>query len=454
MSAASAARDDGPVFTRGSTMRHVAVMTATGSIGLVAVFAVDFLSLFWVARLGSQDLKAAVGYASQLQFVALSVSIGLTIAISATVSRALGTGDRQRARRLAASGLAIAGVVATALSIVMLRLRDPALDLLLHARGEPAAIASRFLTIAVPANIAFSLAMALSGVLRAVGDARRAMYVTLAGAVATVFTDPLLIFGFGLGVYGAAWAIVLSRLVMLGVGLYGAIRVHDLLGRPRVGAIRRDLAPIMRVGMPAVLANLAMPVAALYVTRVWSDFGVAAVAGGAVVDRVIPLAFGVVFALTGSVGPILGQNYGARLMDRVKRTMSDALTLSVGYALVAWAVLAFAGPAIAAMFDVDGEGATFVVFFCRYGVAAWLFITCLFVANTVFNNLGYPLLAMLFNWGRATIGTIPFVVIGARWGGVEGAIVGIGVGAAVFGLAATALAFAVVARLANAIGSK
>ena len=101
MTAASAARDDAPVFTRGSTMRHVAVMTATGSIGLVAVFAVDFLSLFWVARLGSQDLKAAVGYASQLQFVALSVSIGLTIAISATVSRALGDARRAMSVTLA-----------------------------------------------------------------------------------------------------------------------------------------------------------------------------------------------------------------------------------------------------------------------------------------------------------------------------------------------------------------
>jgi len=210
----------------------------------------------------------------------------------------------------------------------------------------------------------------------------------------------------------------------------------------------------MAIGAPAILANLAMPVAGLYVTRVWSDFGVAAVAGGAVVDRVMPLAFGVVFALTGSVGPILGQNYGARLMDRVRRTMFDALTLSVGYALVAWAVLACAGPSIAAIFDVDGEGATFVVFFCRYGVAVWLFSTCLFVANTVFNNLGYPPLAMLFNWGRATIGTIPFVMVGARWGGVEGAIVGIGVGSAAFGLAATALAFAIVARLANAIRTK
>jgi hypothetical protein len=72
MNAASAGRDDAPVFTRGSIMRHVAVTTATGSIGLAAVFAVDFLSLFWVARLGSQALIAAVGDASKLQFLTLS----------------------------------------------------------------------------------------------------------------------------------------------------------------------------------------------------------------------------------------------------------------------------------------------------------------------------------------------------------------------------------------------
>ena len=84
-------------------MRHVAVMTATGSIGLVAVFAVDFLSLFWVSRLGVAILKAAVGYASQLPFLAMSVSIGFTIAISANVSRALGAGDR--AARAPARGL-------------------------------------------------------------------------------------------------------------------------------------------------------------------------------------------------------------------------------------------------------------------------------------------------------------------------------------------------------------
>ena len=180
---ATAVRADRPVFTHGSTMRHVAVMTAAGSIGLVAVFAIDFLSLFWVSRLGSQALKAAIGYATQLQFIALSVGIGLTIAISATVSRALGAGDRDRARRLAASNLVIAGFVAAALAAAMFVLRDRALDTLLHAKGEPARVASNFLAIVIPSNIALTLGMALSGALRAVGDARRSMVVLLAGGL-------------------------------------------------------------------------------------------------------------------------------------------------------------------------------------------------------------------------------------------------------------------------------
>ena len=99
MTSAPAARLHAPVFTTGSLMRHVAVMTATGSIGLVAIFAVDVISLFWVSRLGVQSYKAAIGYASQLSFVLMSINIGLTIALSATVSRALGSSSASHASR-------------------------------------------------------------------------------------------------------------------------------------------------------------------------------------------------------------------------------------------------------------------------------------------------------------------------------------------------------------------
>src|SRR5579862_9467745 len=218
------------VFTEGSTLRHVTVMTATGTIGLMAIFVVDLLSLFYVSRLGDQALKAAVGYATQALFLSVSINIGLTIAISATTARALGAGDRPKAQRLAASGLVIATAISTAVAVGLFAFRGPILDQVMHAQGPARDVADKFLAITLPANVPFAIGMCLSGLLRAVGDARRAMYVTLAGGVVTAITDPLLIFGFGLGVYGAAWATVISRLVLLGVGLYGAVHIHGLVG--------------------------------------------------------------------------------------------------------------------------------------------------------------------------------------------------------------------------------
>ena len=148
----------------------------------------------------------------------------------------------------------------------------------------------------------------MAGVLRAVGDARRAMYVTLSGAIVTAILDPVLIFGLGLGVYGAAWATVASRLCWLIVGLHGSVNVHDMVARPSLRAARGDFGPIMAIGFPAIMANFATPVGSAYSVRVFSDIGEAAIAAGAVIDRVTPVAFGVIFALTGSIGPIIGQN--------------------------------------------------------------------------------------------------------------------------------------------------
>ena len=77
-----------------------------------------------------------------------------------------------------------------------------------------------------------ALGMCTTGILRGVGDARRAMYVTLGGGIAAAILDPIFIFGLGLGLDGAAISTVLSRCVLLAVGLYGAHDVHRLIKLP------------------------------------------------------------------------------------------------------------------------------------------------------------------------------------------------------------------------------
>ena len=195
------------VFTRGSVLRHVLVMTGTGTVGILAVFVVDLLSLLYVSRLQQTDLTAAVGYATQVLFYPVSINIGLTIALTALMARALGAGDRERARRLAASGLTHAALLSLIVTIGVLAFTRPILAGL-GAQGAVAATAAAFLRITLPANVPFALGMGLSGVLRAVGDARRAMYVTLAGGIVTGILDPILIFGLHMGVYGAAMSTI------------------------------------------------------------------------------------------------------------------------------------------------------------------------------------------------------------------------------------------------------
>ena len=117
--------------------------------------------------------------------------------------------------------------------------------------------------------------------------------------------------------------------------------------------------------------------------------------------------------------------------------------------LVVWFLLWLAGPAIAALFGAQGATRELVLFFCAFGSAAWLALAGLFVANTAFNNLGFPILATIFNWGRATLGTIPFVTLGAHRWGPEGGYAGVIAGAALFGAAAAVTCFYVTAQLAR-----
>ena len=435
-------------FTRGSVLRHVIVMTATGAVGTLSIFVVDLLSLIYVSRLGSTELKAAAGFATQVLVYPVAVNIGLAIAVTAAVSRALGADHRARARRITASGLLIAALISAAVTLAAFIGADPLLRLF-GARGDTLAIAERFLLIALPGNVPLALGMALSGVLRAVGDARRAMLVTLSGGLVVAALDPVLIFGLHLGIEGAAISTLVSRFVLLGVGWHGVGRVHGLLQWPKLRSLGLDGRILSGVALPAVAANLATPLGNGYALKVYAAYGDGAVAASAIIDRTVYVGFAVVFALTGAIGPILGQNLGAKLYDRVSDTLTRCFAVTILYTLAVWLALAFAWPAIALLFRASPETEAYLRFFCLYGVSAWLFIGMLFVANAAFNNLGFPLLSMLFNWGRATLGTVPCVTLGVHLGGVEGGMLGMAAGAALFGTGAVATAYRVVGRLAR-----
>ncbi|AMF98833.1 MATE family efflux transporter [Vibrio harveyi] len=422
-------------FVQGSTMRHILVMSGAGSVGLMALFVVDLLDMLFISMLGQVELAAAVGFAGTLIFFSTSASIGTSIAMGALVSKAIGAKDFERAKLTSGSIMLVAFMISLVITIGMF-IHIPELLAAIGAEGVAAERAEAYLNILLPSAPILALGMSAGAGLRAAGDAKRSMWATLAGGIVNAILDPLFIFVFKWNVEGAAAASVIARFTVLAFSLYPLVKVHHLVSFPTFDIFKNNLKPILAIAIPAIITNTATPIGNAIVTTHIAQFGEDFVAGFAVIGRLTPVCFAVIFALSGAVGPIIGQNFGAERMDRVKRTLTDSLLVTTIYTLGVCALLYVLQDYIVAMFSLTGDAAIIVVAFCTYVAITFVFNGTLFVANTSFNNLGKPLYSTALNLGKATIGTLPFVYFGAQWYGALGVLYGQAVGTIVFGLLA------------------
>ncbi|KAJ56389.1 multidrug transporter MatE [Actibacterium mucosum KCTC 23349] len=433
-------------FLEGSLLRHVTVMSLTASIGLMAIFAVDFIDMIFISMLGKAELAAAVGYSGAILFFTSSFGIGMAIAAGALVAKALGAGDVDQAKRRAATALLYGvglGAVFAAIMWIFLR---PIAELV-GASGETLDLSVHYMRIIVPSLPLLIAGMIGGAILRAHGAARASMMATLWGGVVNAVLDPILIFGLNLELTGAALASVGARVAICYFSLRPIFRDFGGLARPSAAEFRVDFPALAAIAAPAILTQLATPIGQAYVTRAMAEFGEAAVAGMAVIARMTPLAFGVVFALSGAVGPIVGQNFGAGRFDRVRRSYVDSL-IFVGVFVVAMAALLFAlRPLIAALFALEGVALELVFLFCGPLALLFFFNGMLFVSNAAFNNLGHPFYSTWMNWGLNTVFIVPMVWYGAQIWGATGVIVGQALAAVLVSLISLVLAWRVIRHM-------
>ncbi len=426
-------------FLEGGLFKHIAVMSFTASVGLMALFLVDFVDMLFISMLGQAELAAAVGYAGAILFFTTSFGIGMAIAAVALVARALGAGDEKLADRRGATCLAW-GVLFGGVFSALVWLNLPFLAALVGASGETLALTVGYLRIIVPSLPILLLAMVGGAILRAHGEARLAMMATVIGGAVNAVLDPILIFGLGLDLTGAAIASVCARVAMAAAALWPVARILGGFAIPSMKGLAEDLRPILSVALPAVLTQFATPIGQAYVTRAMAEFGEEAVAGMAVIARISPVAFGVIFALSGALGPIIGQNFGAGRHDRVAGAFRDGVIFAALWVAGVTALLFILKGPIAALFDLGGVARELLFLFCGPLALAFFFNGLIFVANASFNNLGKPFYSTLVNWGRHTLGTVPFVIAGAAAYGAPGVLIGQAAGGVLFAAAAAWMA--------------
>lgn len=446
-------------FTEGSTLRHITVMTLTSALGLFAIMFVDFIDLLYIKSLGTAETAAAIGFAGNVLFYLTSINIGISIAAGVLIGRALGAGKRSDAREISADFFALTFFAMTLLGAALWWFTPDILNML-GAEGEALQLATGYLRIMWWSAPVFVLGFVGMASLRAVGDAKGAMNCTLAAAVVNAVLDPLLIFeqplsalgfdwafGLGLGVDGAAWASLVARLVMVSVAVQAMVAKHDLVARINLRRCVSKIGTIAAIAVPAMLTNFATPVGDSFITRAIATFGDEAVSAYAVIGRIISIAFSVTFALSGSVGPILAQNLGANLYDRVQRTLWQSIAFAAVYIVLVAILMWQLEPWLLQLFSAVGAEAALISYFLHAISFSFVFVAIMFVCNACFNNTGKPTWATALNFARA-LGAAPLAFWAAKSYGPEGVLTAQAAWTAFVSMVSLFLAHRVLSRLA------
>lgn len=417
-------------FTRGSIIRHVVTASLASALGLLVLFSVDLVDIFFISLLGEAELAAAVGFAGTILFLCTSIGIAVVITVATTLSKLVGAGAREEAKRFYMHSLAYSLAISVPVTLLLFFFAGQILALL-GAEGQTLRYATDYIRIILPVFPLTLFAFTNMAVLRAHGDFGLLTVCTLvAGAVTGVF-DPLLIFYFDLGLHGAAIAALLSRISLFALTAYFVVTRYDFFSWPLTHGVRADRARYTSIFIPSLLSNIATPFGTGFVTNQMAQFGDSFVAGMSVIGRTTPVVFCVVFALSGAIGPIIGQNLGAKLFDRVRKTIGAALLFSTLYVLLASLTLWLVHGTIIETFRLTEGGALLLRFYTTFISLSFIFTGAIFIANAALNTLGRPTYATAINIFLNIGLLIPLALLGAYLGGPTGILVGQAASAAI-----------------------
>ncbi|QWC57524.1 MATE family efflux transporter [Erythrobacter sp. 3-20A1M] len=408
-------------LTRGSIPGHLVGQTAPMVIGVAALMSVGLIDAYFVGRLGGAEL-AAISFIFPITVALSSLGVGVMVGINSVVARALGEGDSRKAARLGNFGIALALGIGVALGLSLFAILDP-LFRLMNADATTLPLIRAYMRPYALGLPLLLLMMGFNGVLRGQGEARKTSYLSLTYAVVNWVLDPILISGAlgfdGFGIAGATYATLIGWAIAIVVAAWLVHRTPlkldpTLLKNCDIGA---TLGAIARVAAPAAFSNAINPIGLSVLTALVAVEGQAAVAGFGAAGRLQSFAVVPLLGLSGSIGAIVGQNWGANQPDRARKAAIGAGAFCVGYGLAIAVLLWSSARWFAGIFT---EEPAVIAQFARYlTIAAWGYAGygLLIVGNGVLNAVDRAGLALAQSFARVFLVMMPFAwLLRGSWG--------------------------------------
>jgi len=398
----------------------------------------------WVSGLGTEALSA-VGFFFPFFMMFISVGVGLGIGGGAAISQRIGARDRKGADSVAVHTMVMVLILSVAFTVCMI----PLAERMFSAMGATGSLSMAVsygqvmflgITFLFYSNVANAL-------LRAEGDAKRAMYAMLAGGVLNIVLDPVFIYTLDMGVAGAAWATVISLLLVSAVltkWLFFDRDTYISLVFSNFRFVGRDLRDIFKVGLPAMVSQMSMAIMMFFMTiiivKAGGEDGVAVFTTG---WRIITMGILPLLGMGTAVVSVCGASFGEKAYDKMDIAYTYAIRTGFAVEMALVPLVFFFAPWIVRVFTWSGDTdriADDIVIFLRIACFILPATSLGMLSGAMFQGAGRGMEALLITLLRTIILAFPLAWvfgIAMDWG-----LVGVWAGLVIAFVMASLLALA------------
>lgn len=400
------------VFNKMSVPQAVMKNAIPAMVAMLMVLIYNLADTFFIGQTHNAYQVAAVSLATPVFLMFMAVGTVFGIGGTSVISRAMGEGRTEYAKKVCSFCMWACVIVGTGMSALFLLFMNPLLSLI-GASEDTWEYARNYLTIVSCSGVFVLISNCYSNILRAEGQATKAMVGQVMGNLLNVVLDPIMILGFGWNITGAAIATVIGNVAAAGCYIIYflrgesslSIRIRDFSVKDKIGS------SVLAIGIPASLASVLMSISQIIMNGLMAGYGDMALAGIGVAMKITMITGMIAMGIGQGIQPMLGYCVGAKIWERYRKIMRFSLVFAFILGLVMTVLCYLFTNQIVGAFLTDESAFAYAVRFARILLTTSTLFGVFYVMTNALQAMGAAVSSLIINLSRQGLIYIPALFI-------------------------------------------
>ncbi len=368
----------------------------------------------WVSKIGSVEF-AATSFVWPVNFLFISLGMGLSIAGTSILSQLIGASRYEEANKYS-SQLIVISLIRSIFFAIIGYIISPVVIKLMGATGDLADYSNIYLRITFLDMPFTFLFFNFNSIMNSQGNTLTPTILSGISAILNVILDPIFIFTFKMGIAGAAIATLLSKVLLAVAGIYILINSTTMI-RPSFKNFKFDrkiIRKIINVALPSSIGQSGSALGFIVLNGFIVSYGTATLAAFGMVNRITSLVMQPAMGIGAALTSIVGQNLGADKIDRVKEAFGKSLKLTISFSIVGCILMILADKQIINFFMQSKDDVEVIsqgIVYLRYISASMPLMGIFSVFQGIFQGAGHTKYSMAMEIGRLWFVRLPMILI-------------------------------------------